>query len=153
MMTGHRNVMCTALILVINVLTYCLGIGRGWQKKTTSVNLKQPEKKNSEAEENCSLYCRRDGDCSQAFGQPDNVLIVLENLWQVTFSMEAGRQPVSDVRHLLLILIHITAEDDKGQSLQQQCSLLLLQLFAGDESGSILVMLPIKYLEKRLILL
>ena len=48
----------------------------------------------------------------------------------------SGRQPVSDVRHLLLILIHITAEDDEGQSLQQQCSLLLLQLFAGDESGS-----------------
>ena len=64
------------------------------------------------------------------------MLIVLENPWQVTFSMEAGRQPVSDVRHLLLILIHITAEDDEGQSLQQQCSLLLLQLFAEDESGS-----------------
>ena len=52
----------------------------------------------------------------------------------------SGRQPVSDVRHLLLILIHITAEDDEGQSLQQQCSLLLLQLFAGDESGSYFIL-------------
>ena len=38
-------------------------------------------------------------------------------------------QPVSDVWHLLLILIHITAEDDKSEALEQQRSLLLLQLF------------------------
>ena len=39
-----------------------------------------------------------------------------------------------DIRHLPLVLVNIRAEDDPGQPLQKQGSLLLLQLLAAEDA-------------------
>ena len=85
-----------------------------------------PEEKYSEAEEHRRLNCWRDWHSSKTFGQPEGLECM--NGYLVGCILLCV-QPVSDVWHLLLILIHITAEDDKSKALEQQRSLLLLQLF------------------------
>ena len=76
-----------------------------------------PQEDDAETEEDGALDQRRDGNCAKTL-----------------------RESVRDVWHLSLVLVHVRAEYHPGQSFQQQCSLLLLQLFAGDESGSYFIL-------------
>ena len=68
-----------------------------------------PEEDDAEAEKDSRLDQRRDRDSPETF-----------------------RETISDIRHLSLVLINVTAEDDPSQSLQQQSSLFLLQLLAAE---------------------
>ena len=92
-----------------------------------------PEEKNPEAEEHRRLNGWRDWHSSKTFRQPAGLRYMkvwTTNLVTRVVCILLCVQPVSDVWHLLLILIHITAEDDKSEALEQQRSLFLLQLFA-----------------------
>ena len=122
MITGHKKVMCTALILKSD-----LNAGQIGEQNKYDNNWNRPEEKNSEAEEHRRLNCWRDWHSSKTFGQPEGLECM--NGYLVGCILLCV-QPVSDVWHLLLILVHITAEDDKSKALEQQRSLLLLQLFA-----------------------
>ena len=63
MITGHKKVMCTALILKSDL--------NAWQiRKKTNMIIIGPEEKNSEAEEHRRLNRWRDWHSSKTFGQP-----------------------------------------------------------------------------------
>ena len=107
MITGQRKVTCTALILET-----------GWSVTVHQV----PEQDDPEAEEDCGLDSGGHRDGAETLGQPGVVI--------QTYGGFMLDSPISNIRHLFLILVHITTEDDEGQAFEEQSTLLLLQLLA-----------------------